>query len=71
METLELHDVVALTKALPAEKLRRGDVGVIVDIGPSDQYMLEFVSRDGKTYAMPTVSGEDLMKVYLQPALVA
>ncbi len=70
MDILELHDVVTLTKALPAENLRRGDVGVIIDIGPDSQYLLEFTDKNGKTLAMPTVSANDMMKVYLETALI-
>ncbi len=70
MDILNLHDVVTLTKALPAENLRRGDVGVIIDIGPDNQYLLEFTDKNGKTLAMPTVSANDVMKIYLETALV-
>lgn len=70
MDILDLHDVVTLTKAIPAENLRRGDVGVIIDIGPDNQYLLEFTDKNGKTLAMPTVSAKDLMKVYLETALI-
>jgi Domain of unknown function (DUF4926) len=71
MDLLNLHDLVALTEARPAENLRRGEIGVIIDIGPNDQYLLEFVDHGGKTYATPTVSAHDVLKVYLQPSLVA
>ena len=34
METLELLDVVVLTEALPALKLRKGELGTISTISP-------------------------------------
>ncbi len=64
MEELHLHDLVALTAALPEHNLRRGEIGVIVDIGPENRYLVEFVGKNGVPYAMPTVSADGLMKVY-------
>ena len=70
MDELHLHDLVALTVPLPLCKLRRGEIGVVVDIGPDRMYLLEFVGKDGIPYATPTVSAAQLMKVYLQADLV-
>ncbi len=55
MEKLTLHTIVALTKAIPEHNLRRGDIGVVIDIGPNDHYLLEFADRNGITYATSTV----------------
>lgn len=71
MDILDLHDVVALTKALPDDNLRRGETGVIVDVGPDNHYLLEFIDKKGRTVAMPTVSEKDITKVYLETSLVA
>lgn len=65
MDELKLHDVVALTKPIPEHNLRRGEIGVVVNVGPTGQYLLEFSDRNGVPCAMPTVSSEGLMKVYL------
>lgn len=70
MEELKVHDVVALTKSISEHNLRRGDVGVVIDIGPNDQYLLEFADRNGVPYATPTVSADGLMKVYLHADMV-
>lgn len=70
MEALQLHDVVALTKPIPEHNLRRGDIGVIIDTGPNDQYLLEFADRNGVPYATPTVPADGLMKVYLHADMV-
>ncbi|WP_018618085.1 DUF4926 domain-containing protein [Spirosoma luteum] len=70
MDKLKLHDVVALTKPIPEHNLRRGDIGVVIDIGPDKQYLLEFSDRNGVPYAMPTVNTEGLMKVYLHADMV-
>jgi hypothetical protein len=69
MEELSLHDLVALTTPLPDCNLRRGEIGVIVDIGPKNRYLVEFVGKNGIPYAMPTIHVNGLMKVYLQPDL--
>ena len=70
MDELHLHDLVALTLPLSDYKLRRGEVGVIIDIGPNGDYLLEFVGKDGIPYATPTVSAAQLMKVYLQADMI-
>lgn len=70
MDELHLHDVVALTTPLPDHKLRRGEIGVIIDIGPNGDYLLEFVGKDGSPYATPTVPVTQLMKVYLRADMV-
>ena len=70
MDELHLHDLAALTVPLPDYKLRRGEIGVIVDIGPNGDYLLEFVGKNGVPYATPTVSVSQLMKVYLQADMV-
>ncbi|GAB4044550.1 DUF4926 domain-containing protein [Spirosoma jeollabukense] len=70
MDKLHLHDLAALTTPLPNYNLRRGEIGVIVDIGPNENYLLEFIGKDGAPYATPTVSAAQLMKVYLQADMV-
>ncbi|AKD58708.1 DUF4926 domain-containing protein [Spirosoma radiotolerans] len=70
MDELKLYNVVALTRAISEHNLRRGDIGVLIDIGPNSHYMLEFADRNGVTYAMPIVSIEGLIKVYLHADMV-
>ncbi len=70
MESLHLHDVVALIQPLPDHNLRRGDVGTVIDIGPNDQYLLEFTDRNGIPFATPTVNADGLMRVYLNADMV-
>lgn len=70
METIQLYDMVALTTALPEYGLRRGEVGVVIDLGPNNQYLLEFADRNGVSYAMPTVLGDHLLKVFLHADMV-
>lgn len=70
MDELKLHDVIALTKPILDHNLRRGDIGVVIDIRPNGHYLLEFADRNGVPYAMPIVSVEGLMKVYLRADMV-
>ncbi len=47
------HDMVALTVDLPEFDLRRGDVGVVVDItSTSTEVTLEFFTSDGESFAV-------------------
>ena len=70
MEIIQLHDIVALTQPLHQYNLRRGDIGTVIDIGPNNQYLLEFADRNGIPYATPTVEAEGLMRVYLNADMV-
>lgn len=58
--TLELYQRVVLTQDLPAEGLRAGDVGVIVEHYPAkgdvpEGYELEVFSAGGQTVAVVSV----------------
>jgi hypothetical protein len=58
--TLELYQRVVLTRDLPAEGLRAGDVGVIVEHYPPkgdvpEGYELEFFTAGGQTVAVVSV----------------
>ncbi len=51
---MELLDVVVLTKDLPDLNLRKGQAGTIVEVYKSDDFEVEFVDLQGKTYALET-----------------
>jgi hypothetical protein len=58
--TFALHQRVVLTRDLPAEGLRTGDVGVIVDHYPAKEdvpegYELELFAVTGRTVAVVSV----------------
>ncbi len=58
--TIELHKEAALTSDLPADHLKAGDVGTVVEILPHPQggprgIMLEVSSALGHTVAIVTV----------------
>ncbi|MCE5291829.1 MAG: DUF4926 domain-containing protein [Nocardiaceae bacterium] len=54
------HEVVVLTRDLPAEALLAGDVGAIVGIYASGGYEVEFTAADGTTFAVVTLSDDDI-----------
>ncbi len=66
-ETIELHDVVALTDNLPAEGLVRGQVGTIVDRLSPGVFEVEFSDDQGKTYAMLPLKSEQLIVLHHAP----
>ncbi|MSQ06063.1 MAG: DUF4926 domain-containing protein [Dehalococcoidia bacterium] len=50
------HDRIVLTKDVPAEGLKAGDVGTIVHVHSADKaFEVEFLTLDGATAAVPTV----------------
>lgn len=53
-------DTVVLKRGLPGTGLEAGDVGAIVHCHPGDAYEVEFVSGEGDTIAVATLTGADL-----------
>ena len=66
MDEIKLLDVVALTEALPAEALRRGEVGTVVDQWADGVFEVEFSDDTGEAYAFAAVPVEQLMKLYFR-----
>lgn len=61
--TPQLLDVVVLTRDLPAEGLRRGDLGAVVEIHSPEAFIVEFVAASGRTQALVTLGPQDLRAV--------
>lgn len=55
---IRLLDVVALTADKREHELMRGEIGTVVECYPDDGYDVEFVARDGYTYALVTLKGQ-------------
>ena len=67
----KLLDAIALTEDLPQQRLRRGQVGTIVEeLGPS-VFEVEFCDNQGRTYASLALRAEQIMTLHDQPAQVA
>lgn len=60
-DDIKLLDVVALTTMLPQHHLFRGEIGAVVECYSDDTYEVEFVAKDGYTYALVTLSGTQLI----------
>lgn len=58
---LNLYDVVALTADIPEENLKRGEMGAIVFCHTEDAFEVEFVAKDGHTYALLTLNSNQLL----------
>ena len=58
------HDCVVLTRDLPAENLRAGDVGAVIHIHKGGvAYEVEFVTLTVRTVAVATVESSSLRPV--------
>jgi hypothetical protein len=64
MEEIKLLDVVALLEDVPSGKLRRGEVGTVVELLARDVYEVEFSDDEGRTYAMLPLRREQIMLLY-------
>lgn len=61
--TLRPLDVVVLNTDLPAQGLKRGDLGAVVDVRTSDAIDVEFVTASGRTQALVTLKSSDIREV--------
>jgi hypothetical protein len=66
METIKVLDVVALTEPMPAEGLRRGEVGTVVEQWADGVFEVEFSDDTGVAYAFAAVPAEKLMKLHFR-----
>jgi hypothetical protein len=64
MEEVKLLDVVALLEDVPAEGLRRGEVGAVVEVLAPEVYEVEFSDDEGRTYAMLPLRREQIMLLH-------
>jgi hypothetical protein len=56
-------DVVVLNTDLPAQGLKRGDLGAVVDLHGPDAIEVEFVTASGRTKALITLRSSDIREV--------
>lgn len=61
--TMQILDVVVLTRDLPAHDLCRGDLGTVVEQYGPDSVGVEFVAASGRTQALVTLRPDDLRSV--------
>ena len=56
-------DVVVLNTDLPAQGLKRGDLGAVVEIYGPDAIDVEFVAASGRTQALVTLKPSEIREV--------
>ena len=59
-------DTVALLEDLPERKLKRGEVGTVVEVLAPDVYEVEFCDDEGQTYAELALRSEQLIALHNQ-----
>ncbi len=61
---LKAHDTVALTRDIPEQGLKAGDLGAIVHVYTDGQaFEVEFVSLTGQTLALATLPTDAIRQV--------
>lgn len=58
--TIKVLDTVALKKDMPAQGLKAGDVGTVVETYGSKGLEVEFVTGAGRTQALVTLGVDDV-----------
>jgi hypothetical protein len=61
---IKLLDAVALLEDLPARKLKRGEVGTVVEILAPHVYEVEFCDDDGQTYAELALRNDQVVPLH-------
>ena len=61
---IKLLDVVALTENLPKRKLRRGQVGTVVELLDPGVFEVAFTNNDGRAYASLALKENQLLVLY-------
>ncbi len=63
-KTIRLLDTVALLEDLPERKLKRGEVGTIVEILTPRVYEVEFCDDEGQTHAELALRSDQLVPLH-------
>jgi len=62
---IQEHDRVVLVMSIPGEDLQTGDVGSVVNVhGQGEGYEVEFVTLDGETAAVVTLTSDQVRPVH-------
>ena len=68
---LALLDMVAVLNGSGDPEIRAGDVGTVVELLPPDGVEVEFLSRDGRTRHIGTLSTSDVLVLNRERTRVA
>ncbi|MGE3345179.1 MAG: DUF4926 domain-containing protein [Vicinamibacterales bacterium] len=61
--TLHTLDVVVLNEAMPAQGLKCGDLGTVVEVYSPDSVGVEFITASGRTEALVTLPTSSIREV--------
>ena len=53
-------DTIVLTRDIEEHNLKQGDVGAVLHCYPADGFEVEFVTGEGNTAAVLTLTGDDI-----------
>ena len=67
----KLLDMVAVLASPGDPEIRAGDVGTVVELLPPDAVEVEFLSRDGRTRHIGTLSNDDVLVLNRERTRVA
>ena len=70
-QQLKLMDMVAVLNGSGEPEIQAGDVGTIVELLPPDGLEVEFLSRDGRTRHIGTLSTGDVLVLNRERTRVA
>jgi len=65
-KSIELLDVVALMGDLPEQQLYKGQIGTVVEFLAPGVYEVEFVDKEGQTYAMEALKDEQVLLLHYE-----
>ena len=63
---VKLLDAIALVHDIPSRKLKRGEVGTVVEILAPDVYEVEFCDDEGHSYDELALRGNQLIPLHNQ-----
>ena len=63
-KSIRLLDTVALVENLPERKLKRGEVGTVVEFLAPGVYEVEFCDDEGQTYAELALRSDQLVPLH-------
>jgi len=63
---IKLLDTIALVHDIPSRKLKRGEVGTVVEILAPNVYEVEFCDDDGETYCELALLDSQLIPLHNQ-----
>ena len=61
---IKLLDTIALVKDIPSRKLKRGEVGTVVEILAPEVFEVEFCDEDGQTYAELALRADQIIPLH-------